>query len=50
MQTPQILSSAIRALHAIASAQVASYFELAPDGSFVIDTIAIEATPRPPSP
>jgi ubiquinone/menaquinone biosynthesis C-methylase UbiE len=50
MQTPQVLSSAIRALHAIASAQVASYFELAPDGSFVIDTVAIEATPRPPSP
>jgi len=46
MQTPQVHSDAIRALHAIASAQVASYFELAADGSFVIDTVAIEATPR----
>jgi SAM-dependent methyltransferase len=50
MQTPPVLSGAIRALHAIASTQVASYFELAPDGSFVIDTVAIEATPRPSSP
>jgi ubiquinone/menaquinone biosynthesis C-methylase UbiE len=45
MQTPELQTSAIRALQAGASAPVAAYFELEADGSFVIDSVAIEARP-----
>jgi ubiquinone/menaquinone biosynthesis C-methylase UbiE len=45
MQTPSLQTDAIRALQAGASAPVAAYFELEADGSFVIDTLAIEAEP-----
>jgi ubiquinone/menaquinone biosynthesis C-methylase UbiE len=43
MQTPAVQTRAIRALQAAASEPVAAHFELEPDGSFVVDTIAIEA-------
>ena len=43
MHTPASLVSAIRALQARASAEVAAHFELEPDGSFTIDTVVIEA-------
>jgi ubiquinone/menaquinone biosynthesis C-methylase UbiE len=43
MQTPAVQTEAIRALQAGASAPAAAYFEFEPDGSFVIDTVAIEA-------
>jgi len=43
MQTPPAQTAAIRALQAGASAPVATYFELEADGSFVVDTVAIEA-------
>jgi ubiquinone/menaquinone biosynthesis C-methylase UbiE len=45
MQTPALQTDTIRALQAGASAPVAAHFELEPDGSFVIDTVAIEARP-----
>jgi ubiquinone/menaquinone biosynthesis C-methylase UbiE len=45
MQTPELQTTAIRALQAGASAPVAAYFELEADGSFVIDSVAIEARP-----
>jgi hypothetical protein len=45
MQTPEVRSSAIRSLQESASAPVAAYFELEPDGSFMLDTMAIEAGP-----
>lgn len=43
MQTPPVRSRAVRALQQSASAQATSYFEIEDDGSFVFDTIAIEA-------
>jgi ubiquinone/menaquinone biosynthesis C-methylase UbiE len=43
MQTPPVLAAAVRALQQRASAPVAAHFELEPDGSFTLDTIAIEA-------
>jgi ubiquinone/menaquinone biosynthesis C-methylase UbiE len=46
MQTPQVRSRAVRALQETASAPISAYFELEPDGSFVIDTIAIDAERR----
>jgi ubiquinone/menaquinone biosynthesis C-methylase UbiE len=45
MQTPPIRSEAVRDLQINASGPVSAYFELQPDGSFVVDTIAIEAKP-----
>jgi ubiquinone/menaquinone biosynthesis C-methylase UbiE len=45
MQTPPIQTQAIRALQDGASAPVAAHFEHEPDGSFVVDTIVIEAQP-----
>jgi SAM-dependent methyltransferase len=46
MQTPPVRSRAVRALQEIASAPISAYFEQEPDGSFVIDTIAIETERR----
>jgi ubiquinone/menaquinone biosynthesis C-methylase UbiE len=46
MQTPPVRRDAVRALQAGASAPVATHFEIGPDGSFVLDTIAIEAERR----
>ncbi len=46
MQTPPVRSDAIRALQQGASANVAAHFELEADGSFMLDTLAIEATAR----
>jgi ubiquinone/menaquinone biosynthesis C-methylase UbiE len=43
MQTPPLFAEAIRALQSGASAPVATHFEIEPDGSFMLDTIAIEA-------
>ncbi len=43
MQTPQLRCDAIRSLQASASAEVAQHFEHEPDGSFTIDSLAIEA-------
>ncbi len=46
MQTPAVRSEAIRSLQAVASAPVAKHFAIEPDGSFLLDSIAIEAKPR----
>jgi ubiquinone/menaquinone biosynthesis C-methylase UbiE len=46
IQTPPVLAAAVRELQQRASAPVAAHFELEPDGSFTIDTIAIEADTR----
>jgi SAM-dependent methyltransferase len=43
MQTPPVRSDAIRSLQAVASAPIAKHFAIEPDGSFTIDSIAIEA-------
>jgi ubiquinone/menaquinone biosynthesis C-methylase UbiE len=43
MQTPALRRDAIRSLQTGAAAQVARAFELEPDGSFTIDSLAIEA-------
>jgi hypothetical protein len=43
MQTPPLRRDAIRSLQDGASAQVATYFAFEPDGSFAIDSLAIEA-------
>ncbi len=43
MQTPPLRRDAIRSLQHGASAPIATYFELEPDGSFAIDSLAIEA-------
>jgi ubiquinone/menaquinone biosynthesis C-methylase UbiE len=43
MQTPPVRRDAIRSLQDGASAQVAQCFELEPDGSFTIESLAIEA-------
>lgn len=43
MRTPPAHAIAIRALQALASAEVAAHFEIEPDGSFTIDTALIEA-------
>jgi ubiquinone/menaquinone biosynthesis C-methylase UbiE len=46
IQTPPVLADAVRDLQKRASAPVAAHYELEPDGSFTIDTIAVEAAPR----
>lgn len=43
MRTPQVQVDAIRTLQAAVSAEVTSYFETAPDGSFSIDVALFEA-------
>ncbi|TXN36472.1 methyltransferase domain-containing protein [Methylobacterium sp. WL30] len=43
MRTPEPLVTAIRALQATAPDEVAHHFGLAPDGSFWLDTVLIEA-------
>jgi SAM-dependent methyltransferase len=43
MQTPPVRSDAVRSLQAGASAAVSAHFELEPDGSFMLDTIALTA-------
>lgn len=45
MQTPEVRSAAIRDLQALASAPVAKHFAIEADGSFMLDSIAIEAEP-----
>jgi len=47
MQTPPVRRDAIRSLAAIASAPVAAHFAIEPDGSFMLDTLALEATAGP---
>jgi ubiquinone/menaquinone biosynthesis C-methylase UbiE len=49
MQTPPVRRDAIRSLQANASAAVATHFAIEPDGSFMLDTLALEATTRPGS-
>jgi len=44
MRTTPDRTSAIRALQALASSEVASHFAIEQDGSFTIDTILLEAT------
>jgi ubiquinone/menaquinone biosynthesis C-methylase UbiE len=42
MRTPPVQIAAIRALQQCASAEVAKYFEIEDDGSFIFDTVLIE--------
>jgi SAM-dependent methyltransferase len=43
MRTPPVHVTAIRALQALAPSEVARHFAIEPDGSFMLDTILIEA-------
>ncbi|MDR3413945.1 MAG: SAM-dependent methyltransferase, partial [Formivibrio sp.] len=43
MRTPSVHCAAIRALQALAGAEVARHFAIEADGSFMIDVILIEA-------
>lgn len=43
MQTPALNANAIRALQQSASADVASHFAIEPDGSFMLDTVLLQA-------
>lgn len=43
MRTPELNAQAIRALQAAASADVAAHFAIEADGSFLLDTLLIEA-------
>lgn len=43
MRTPDLHAEAIRALQLSASAEVVEHFEIEPDGSFMLDTLLIEA-------
>lgn len=43
MRTPPARMAAIRALQAVAPAEVARWFEIEADGSFTIDTVTVEA-------
>ena len=43
MRTPQVNQDAIRALQQVASAEVRAHFAIEPDGSFMLDTLMIEA-------
>jgi SAM-dependent methyltransferase len=43
MQTPPLRADAVRSLQATASAAVSAHFAFEPDGSFMLDTIAITA-------
>jgi len=46
MQTPPVRSAAIRSLQECASSPVADHFAIEADGSFMLDTLALEAEPR----
>ena len=46
MRTPEVNVAAIRALQASAPAEVADHFGIEPDGSFLLDSVLIEARPR----
>lgn len=46
MRTPPTHVAAIRALQASAAADVTSHFQIEPDGSFLLDSVLIEAHPR----
>jgi len=46
MRTPEVNVAAIRALQASAPAEVAAYFAIEADGSFLLDSVLIEARPR----
>lgn len=46
MRTPPTHVAAIRALQASAAADVTSHFRIEPDGSFLLDSVLIEAHPR----
>jgi hypothetical protein len=43
MRTPPSHVTAIRALQALAGAEIARHFAIEPDGSFTIDVVLIEA-------
>lgn len=43
MRTPELHAEAIRALQRAASAEVSEYFAIEPDGSFLLDTLLMEA-------
>ena len=43
MRTPPTHMAAIRALQASAAADVAAHFQIEPDGSFLLDSVLIEA-------
>jgi len=43
MRTPPAQAAAIRAIQAMAPAEVADHFAIEPDGSFMLDTVLIEA-------
>ncbi|MDP4022605.1 class I SAM-dependent methyltransferase [Methylobacterium sp. NEAU 140] len=45
MRTPNAHVAAIRALQAVAPAEVAAHFRIEPDGSFLLDSALIEARP-----
>ncbi|HUK06543.1 MAG TPA: class I SAM-dependent methyltransferase [Stellaceae bacterium] len=45
MQTPEVYRRAIRALQTGAPGEVAQYFAIEEDGSFLLDVMTIEATP-----
>ncbi|HEX2940714.1 MAG TPA: class I SAM-dependent methyltransferase [Rhodopila sp.] len=46
MRTPALHVQAIRALQAAASAEVRTHFAIEPDGSFMLDTMMVEASAR----
>lgn len=45
MNTPEVRANAIRSLEAEMPAEVAQHFAIEPDGSFMLDTMSLEATP-----
>ncbi|MCJ2140736.1 class I SAM-dependent methyltransferase [Methylobacterium sp. E-066] len=46
MRTPEVNAAAIRALQASAPVEVAAHFAIEADGSFLLDSVLIEARPR----
>ncbi|MCJ2123713.1 class I SAM-dependent methyltransferase [Methylobacterium sp. J-077] len=46
MRTPEVNAAAIRALQASAPREVIEHFSIAADGSFLLDSVLIEARPR----
>jgi ubiquinone/menaquinone biosynthesis C-methylase UbiE len=46
MMTPAVQAQAIRAVQGVMPEEVVRHFEIAPDGSFVLDVLMLEAVPR----
>jgi hypothetical protein len=46
MRTPEVNVAAIRALQSAAPVEVTEHFSIEADGSFLLDSVLIEARPR----